>query len=145
MITDINSEDRLVQKTFADHLHDVLGWDSIYAFNEETFGPNGTLGRASERDVVLVRDLRAALARLNPDLPEPAREQALEKLTRCRFRALARATEPRFARFHPQRRAGGLARRERRDQIRARAGDRFPEWHRPPTERLTTGFSPSAS
>jgi hypothetical protein len=25
MITDINSEDRLVQKTFADHLHDMLG------------------------------------------------------------------------------------------------------------------------
>ena len=60
MITDINSEDRLVQKTFADHLRDVLGWDSIYAYNDETFGPTGTLGRASERDVMLVRDLRAA-------------------------------------------------------------------------------------
>jgi hypothetical protein len=35
MITDINSEDRLVQKTFADHLHDVLGWESIYAHNDE--------------------------------------------------------------------------------------------------------------
>src|SRR5437868_13215824 len=81
MITDINSEDRLVQKTFADHLHDGLGWDSIYAFNDETFGPAGTLGRASEPEVVLVRDLRAATARLNPDVPEPAREQAVEKLT----------------------------------------------------------------
>lgn len=48
MITDINSEDRLVQRTFA-------------AWTEETFGPNGTLGRGSEREVVLVRDLRAAL------------------------------------------------------------------------------------
>ena len=47
MITDINSEDRLVQKTFADHLHDVHGWESIYAHNEETFGPAGLLGRAS--------------------------------------------------------------------------------------------------
>jgi hypothetical protein len=56
MITDINSEDRLVQKTFADHLHDVLGWESIYVHNDETFGPNGTLGRASEREAVLVRD-----------------------------------------------------------------------------------------
>jgi hypothetical protein len=26
MITDINSEDRLVQKTFAEHLQNVLGW-----------------------------------------------------------------------------------------------------------------------
>jgi type I restriction enzyme R subunit len=85
MITDIKSEDRLVQQTFAEHLHDKLGWDSVYAWNEETFGPHGTLGRTNERDVVLVRDLRAALARLNPDLPESAREQAIEKLTRADF------------------------------------------------------------
>src|ERR1035437_1340211 len=83
MITDINSEDRLVQQTFADHLHTKLGWDSIYAFNSETFGPGGTLGRSTEREVVLVHDLRLALARLNLDIPEPAREQALEKLTRA--------------------------------------------------------------
>ena len=29
--TDINSEDRLVQATFAEHLEKVLGWDSVYA------------------------------------------------------------------------------------------------------------------
>ena len=63
MITDINSEDRLVQQTFAEHLRDRLGWESLYAYNTESFGPNGTLGRSSERDVVLVRDLRAALER----------------------------------------------------------------------------------
>ena len=85
MITDINSEDRLVQRTFAEYLRDTLGWESVYAWNEETFGPTGTLGRTSERDVVLVRDLRAALARLNPDLPESAREQAIEKLTHTDF------------------------------------------------------------
>ncbi len=84
-LTDINSEDRLVQQTFADHLRDKLGWDSVYAYNAETFGPHGTLGRASEREVVLVRDLRAALVRLNPGLPESAREQAIEKLTRVDF------------------------------------------------------------
>jgi type I restriction enzyme R subunit len=82
MITGINSEDRLVQSTFAEHLKNVLGWDSVYAHNAETFGPAGTLGRGSERDVVLVRDLRAALERLNPDIPEAAREQAIDKLTR---------------------------------------------------------------
>ena len=84
-LTSINSEDRLVQQTFATHLERVLGWDSVYAFNTETFGPTGTLGRASERDVVLVRDLRAALGRLNRDVPESAREQALETLTRVDF------------------------------------------------------------
>jgi hypothetical protein len=53
-LTDINSEDRLVQKTFADHLEKVLGWESVYAYKPETFGPTGTLGRESEREVVLV-------------------------------------------------------------------------------------------
>jgi type I restriction enzyme, R subunit len=84
-VTDINGEDRLVQRTFAEHLEKVLGWESVYAYNAETFGPQSTLGRASEREVVLVRDLREALARLNPDLPESAREQAIEKLTRIDF------------------------------------------------------------
>jgi type I restriction enzyme, R subunit len=84
-LTDINSEDRLVQQTFANHLRDRLGWESIYAHNSETFGPHGTLGRMSERDVVLVRDLREALSRLNPDLPESARDQAVQKLTRIDF------------------------------------------------------------
>lgn len=85
MITDINSEDRLVQQTFADHLRDALGWESVYAFNSETFGPNGTLGRMNERDAVLVRDLRSAIAKLNPGLPDAARDQAVEKLTTADF------------------------------------------------------------
>jgi type I restriction enzyme R subunit len=82
MITDINSEDRLVQKTFAEHLEKALGWDSIYAYKAETFGPQGTLGRVSEPDIVLVRDLRVALERLNPEIPIEARDHAVEKLTR---------------------------------------------------------------
>jgi len=85
MITDINSEDRLVQRTFAGHLEKALRWDSVYAYNTETFGSTGTLGRASEREAVLVRDLRAAIEKLNPDLPADAREQAIEKLTRIDF------------------------------------------------------------
>lgn len=79
--TGINSEDRLVQKTFADHLEQVLGWESVYAWNEETFGPGGTLGRADARDAALTRDLRAALEQLNPELPASAIDDALRKLT----------------------------------------------------------------
>lgn len=85
MITDINSEDRLVQKTFSDHLNNQLGWESVYAWNEETFGPAGTLGRASEREVVLLRDVLAALHRLNPGLSDAVCEQALEKLTKVDY------------------------------------------------------------
>jgi type I restriction enzyme R subunit len=62
MITNINSEDRLVQQTFADHLRDVLGWESVYAYKTETFGPTSTLGRASERDVALVRLMSGEMA-----------------------------------------------------------------------------------
>ena len=83
--TDINSEDRLVQATFADHLEQTLRWDSVYAWNQETFGPTGTLGRTSERDVVLVRDLRSALERLNPELPQSAIDEAITKLTHHEF------------------------------------------------------------
>ena len=83
--TDINSEDRLVQATFADHLEKTLGWDSVHAWNFETFGPDGALGRANERDVVLVRDLRTALARLNPQLPSGAIDEAVAKLTHHDF------------------------------------------------------------
>ena len=80
-VTSINSEDRLVQATFAKHLEEELGWDSVYAWNEETFGSDGTLGRADTKQAVLRCDLRAALERLNPDLPAPAIADAARDLT----------------------------------------------------------------
>ena len=83
--TNINSEDRLVQATFAEHLEKELGWRSIYAWNDETFGPDGTLGRTDTREVVLTRDLRAALEGLNPQLPPVAIAEAVGKLIRHDF------------------------------------------------------------
>ena len=80
-VTPINSEDRLVQATFAKHLEQVLGWESLYAWNKETFGSDGTLGRAAAKKAVLTRDLRGALERLNPNLPASAIEDALRDLT----------------------------------------------------------------
>ena len=80
-VTPINSEDRLVQATFAEHLEKVLGWESVYAWNQETLGPDGTLGRVGTKEAVLTRDLRAALERLNPDLPASAIEDAMRALT----------------------------------------------------------------
>ncbi len=79
--TDINTEDRLVQATFAEHLENELGWENVYAWNDETFGPKGTLGRNDTREVVLTRDLRRAIQRLNPELPLAAVEEAIAKLT----------------------------------------------------------------
>jgi len=83
--TNINSEDRLVQKTFSEHLEKKLGWESVYAYNTETFGSSGTLGRENEREIVLVRDLRTAIERLNPGLPGFVVEQAIESLIRIDF------------------------------------------------------------
>lgn len=80
-LTPINGEDRLVQATFAAHLKDKLGWESVYAWNDETLGETGTLGRESTSEAVLKRDVRAALERLNPDLPPAALSDALRKLT----------------------------------------------------------------
>ena len=70
-----------MQATFAQHLEQVLGWDSVYAWNQETLGPDGTLGRADTKEAVLTRDLRAALERLNPELPSSAIEDAVRTLT----------------------------------------------------------------
>jgi type I restriction enzyme R subunit len=79
--TDINTEDRLVQATFAEHLEQHLGWENAYAWNDETFGPGGTLGRTDTREVVLTRDLRRAIQRLNPELPPAAVEEAVAAMT----------------------------------------------------------------
>jgi type I restriction enzyme R subunit len=49
--TDINSEDRLVQATLAKQLENQLGWESDCVWNSETFGPDGTVGCASTREV----------------------------------------------------------------------------------------------
>ena len=80
-VTSVNGEDRLVQATFAGHLEQVLGWDSVYAWNLETFGSDGTLGRADTKEAVLTGELRGALERLNPELPASAIEDAVRQLT----------------------------------------------------------------
>lgn len=81
MITNINSEDRLVQTTFASHLEKELGWENVYAWNQEDYGPDSLLGRSDASEVVLKRDLRQALVRLNPLLPASAVDEAITKLT----------------------------------------------------------------
>lgn len=75
------NEDTLVQATTADYLEEKLGWESIFAYNNETFGKEGTLGRESNKDVVLVRYLGEALVKLNPGLPDAAYQDALRQIT----------------------------------------------------------------
>jgi len=74
------NEDTLVQQTTANYLHNELNWDSVYAYNTETFGPDGTLGRLSDREVVLTRYLRQKLEEFNPGLPAEAFNEAVRQI-----------------------------------------------------------------
>ena len=74
------SEDSLVQQTVINHFKYKLKWETAYAYNTEVFGDNGTLGRTSEKEVVLVRYLKQALQKLNPNLPDSAYQNAINKI-----------------------------------------------------------------
>lgn len=74
------SEDRLIQAAAANLLHDELEWDSVFAFDSETFGENGTLGRTSEKEVILDRYLRSALRKFNSWLTPQQEEEAVKNI-----------------------------------------------------------------
>ena len=60
------SENILVQESAGNLLRDELGWDVKYAYNTEVLGENGSFGRKSYKEILLVRYFRDALSRLNP-------------------------------------------------------------------------------
>lgn len=76
------SEDQLVEQP-AIALLATLGWQTVSAL-EEDFGNQGTLGRETKGNAVLLPRLRSALERLNPSLPPEALSQAIDQLTRDR-------------------------------------------------------------
>ena len=60
------SEDTLVQQTTAEYLRDELGWESVYAYNNETFGPEGLwagVGPGGGADPLPAREARGAESR----------------------------------------------------------------------------------
>ena len=76
------SENILVQDSAGNFLRDELGWDVQFAYNTEVLGENGTFGRKSYREILLVRYFRAALKRLNPWITEAQTAEAQELLER---------------------------------------------------------------
>jgi type I restriction enzyme R subunit len=64
------TEDQLVEQP-AIQVFAALGWTTVSAM-EEIFGPNGTLGRETPGEVVLLPRLIAALRKLNPSLSPDA-------------------------------------------------------------------------
>ena len=75
------SEDQLIQKSAAEFLENELGWTSVYAFDKETLGAEGTLGRSNYHEVLLTRHFRKALKTLNPWLTEKQLAEAVERMT----------------------------------------------------------------
>ena len=73
------SEDLLIQGPAAELLQQ-LGWEAVFAQEQEGFGPDSLLGRDSDKEVVLSREVLAALRRLNPGLPADAYQQALAQV-----------------------------------------------------------------
>ena len=60
------TENKLIQDSAGNLLHDELGWDVYFAYNTEVLGENGTFGRKSYEEILLVRYFRQALRKLNP-------------------------------------------------------------------------------
>lgn len=79
------SEDIAVEQPAIDLL-DQLGWETINAYEEilATDEDNGTLGRETRDEVVLMSRLRSKLKEFNPDVPEVQIEEAMRRLSRDR-------------------------------------------------------------
>lgn len=60
------SENTLIQESTGKLLQHELGWEVQYAYNTEQLGKDGTFGRESYKEILLVRYFREALKRLNP-------------------------------------------------------------------------------
>ena len=75
------SEDQLIQRSAAELLEKKLGWKSVYAFDKEVLGTNGTLGRNSYHEVLLTGRFCNALKALNPWLTEKQLQECVERMT----------------------------------------------------------------
>lgn len=75
------SENILVQGAAGDLLRDELDWDVVFAYNEEKLGVNGTLGRTSYKEILLVRYFRNALKDLNPWITDTQITEAEKRMT----------------------------------------------------------------
>lgn len=83
------NEDELVEQP-AFRLFQSLSWEGVDA-TDEMLGRSGTLSRETKGDVVLRGRLRAALERLNPNIPSEGITAAIDEISRDRS-AMALAT-----------------------------------------------------
>lgn len=74
------SENILVQESAGNLLRDELGWDVRFAYNTEVLGKNGTFGRESYKEILLLRYFHEALKTLNPWMNESQISEAQKVL-----------------------------------------------------------------
>lgn len=74
------SENILVQESAGNLLKDELDWDVQYAYNTEKLGKNGTFGRESYKEILLVRYFREALKKFNPWITDDQLSEAQKTL-----------------------------------------------------------------
>lgn len=75
------SENVLVQDSAAALMHDELGWDVVFAYNQEVLGESGTLGRKDYHEIVLWRYFDKALKKLNPWINDAQVNEAHQTLS----------------------------------------------------------------
>ncbi|SFN61361.1 type I restriction enzyme, R subunit [Bizionia echini] len=74
------SEDGLIELATQEVLEE-LGWAVVSAWHNESFGDLGLLGREDKSEVVLTRYLLQSLKKINPNHPELAYQQAIDRIT----------------------------------------------------------------
>jgi len=75
------SEDNLIEQTAIDLFFHKLGWNTLFAYNKESFGEGSSLGRLNKKEVIIKRIFLEKLKEFNPGLPQKAYEEAFAKLT----------------------------------------------------------------
>ena len=76
------TEDALIEQP-AINLFSEIGWQTLDCYSE-VFGKEGTLGRDNRSEVILVRELRTALIKINPACTENEINLAIEEIARDR-------------------------------------------------------------
>lgn len=74
------SENILVQESAGNLLHDELGWDVQFAYNTEVLGKDGTFGRESYKEILLLRYFKEALKKFNPWINDNQISEAIRTL-----------------------------------------------------------------
>ncbi len=69
----------LIEQTAIDLFFNQLGWDTLLAYNKESFGEGSTLGRLNKKEVVLKKIFFEKIKEFNPDLPQNAYENSFKK------------------------------------------------------------------